>query len=60
MAWLNRQFDQMYAERAYLHWYTKEGMTRTEFLEARDDMEALQRQYAGLAKTSGRRRRRRN
>lgn len=38
-------FDDMFAKRAFIHWYTKEGLEEGEFIEAREDVAALMSDY---------------
>lgn len=45
---LDRKFDLMFSKKAFVHWYTTEGMEVEEFKEARYDLATLEMDYREL------------
>ena len=40
-----RKYDLMFSQRSYIHWFIREGMERTIFAEAREDIGFLEKDY---------------
>ncbi len=45
LLWISRQFTVMFKRKAFLHWFTGEGMDEMEFTEAESNMNDLVAEY---------------
>ena len=45
---ITKKVDKLYSQRAYIHWYIKEGMEEEEFMEAREDLLFLEKDFCDV------------
>uniref|UniRef100_A0A1B6E429 Tubulin alpha chain n=1 Tax=Clastoptera arizonana TaxID=38151 RepID=A0A1B6E429_9HEMI len=53
-AWrkINADFQLMFRKRAFVHWYYEEGMDEVDFIDAKDNISALEHDYHEVASSS--------
>merc|ERR1719433_457034 len=42
---ITKKFDKMYSQKAFVHWYVKEGMEQSKLAEAREDLACMEYDY---------------
>lgn len=45
LSYHNYQFNRMYKQKAFVHWYVREGTEEAELLDAYNDIETLSQDY---------------
>lgn len=49
---IDYMFDHMYSKKAFVHWYIQEGMEEGEFIVARENISALEKDYSFSIETA--------
>ena len=47
---ISQKFDLLFKKRKYVHWYTNEGMSVDELVEAREEVTMLEKDYEVMEK----------
>lgn len=47
---INSKYDKMYARRAFVHWFIKDGLEESEFPDARENIDQLRQDYQEVIK----------
>ena len=48
LEYYNKRFDELYYRRAYVHWFVGDGLEEWQNSRAREDVEAIKRDYEDI------------